>query len=297
MIDLSECEPIAPAAATARAQASLRLEFLSSGRHTVLGGSKQQPPLRVVRAFALEDGTALAHLHNVSGGVLSGDELKLVVRVGPGAAAQLTTTGATRVYRAREHDLDAVLVNDVTVEENGLLEYVPDPIIPFAGARLRQRTTIHLSAGAGLFWWDILAPGREASGEVFAYERVEVKTEVMALGRWVAVENMRLEPHRRDVTSLARLGPYRYCVAFYICRVGADSKFWITAEQHLREVATGLGDPPEALWAISTLPRCGLVIRGLTVHGRDAVDGVRTLWRAAKVLLYGREAILPRKIN
>src|SRR5580658_5501958 len=108
-----------------RFTASLRLDF---ERHppigrTILAASHQEPPLKVVRAFALEDGAALVHLHNVSGGLLGGDQLELIVNVGPGAAAQLTSTGATRVYRAREQYGDTVQQNTIHVAENALLEY------------------------------------------------------------------------------------------------------------------------------------------------------------------------------
>jgi hypothetical protein len=89
-----------PSADTRRVEASLELDFEfdhAAGR-TVLAASRQQAPLQVVRAFALEDGSALAHLHNVSGGLLGGDRLALRAQVGAGASAQLTTTGATRIY-------------------------------------------------------------------------------------------------------------------------------------------------------------------------------------------------------
>ena len=97
-----DADSVSPAAQ--RVRASLRLDFERdelSGR-PVLAASHQEPPLRVVRAFALEDGAAMVHLHNVSGGLLGGDQLGLTVNVGAGACAQITTTGATRIYRPRE---------------------------------------------------------------------------------------------------------------------------------------------------------------------------------------------------
>lgn len=281
-----------------RVKASLHLDFERDpvlGR-TVLKSCHQQAPLRVVRAFALEDRAALVHLHNVSGGLLGGDQLEFVIQVGPDAAAQLTSTGATRVYRALAHDGDTVQVNRITVAENGLLEYVPDPLIPFAGARLLQTTTIDLAADAGLFWWDVVAPGREAHNELFAYHRLELRTKILAMGKWIAAERMRVEPGNRDPAMPGRMGTYRYWTTFYICRVGVSQKLWLETEAHLRSVAAGLSQPKAALWGVSTLPAHGLVVRGLTLHGRDAVAGVRVMWQRAKPLLFGKEAILPRKI-
>jgi len=291
---------IGPAADTAsRVEASLDLDFEfdhAAGR-TVLAASRQQTPLKVVRAFALEDGSALAHLHNVSGGLLGGDRLALRVQVGAGASAQLTTTGATRIYRARELAADAVQSNHISVGENALLEYVPDPIIPFAGARFRQQTTIQLASGAGLFWWEILAPGREARGELFAYDRMELRMDIWTPERLIAAERIRLEPRVHAVSSLARLGDYRYWATFYICRVGADRKVWAAAEQRLREVAASVSPDGETRWGVSTLATDGLVVRCLAREGRWVLAGLREIWTAAKSLLYGREAIPPRKVN
>lgn len=285
--------------ASPRVEASLALDFArdaSTGR-TVLSASVQEPPLRVVRAFALDDGSALAHLHNVSGGLLGGDRLSLAVRVGAGASVQLTTTGGTRIYRPRKSAPPTTQTNEIHVGENALLEYVPDAIIPYAGARFEQRTRISLAAGAGLFWWEVIAPGREASGEVFAYERIEMRTDIAACGRLIAAENIRLDPHGAPLGSIARLGEYRYWATFYICRAGLDFALWLSAEEHLREAARDLSRTREALWGVSTLLADGLVIRGLAVRGRDTLGGLDALWNQAKLRLYGRPSVPPRKVN
>ena len=133
--------------------------------------------------------------------------------------------------------------NAIRVGENALLEYVPDAIIPYAGARFAQRTGIDLAAGAGLFWWEVIAPGREASGEVFAYESIEMRTDVTANGRLIAAENIRLDPRGSTLRSIARLGEYRYWATFYICRVGLDATAWLAAEEHLREAAREFSQP------------------------------------------------------
>ncbi|HEX4075469.1 MAG TPA: urease accessory protein UreD [Candidatus Acidoferrales bacterium] len=293
-----DTQPIG-ALAPARVEASLALDFARDAATggTVLSASLQEPPLRVVRAFALEDGSALAHLHNVSGGLLGGDRLSLAVNVGAGASVQLTTTGGTRIYRPRGGAPATLQTNAIRVGAGALLEYVPDAIIPYAGARFAQRTRIDLSAGAGLFWWEVIAPGREASGEVFAYERIEMHTEITSNGRPIAAENIRLDPRGSALRSIARLGEYRYWATFYICRAGLDAAAWLAAEEHLREAARELSRPGQALWGVSTLLADGLVVRGLAVRGRDALGGLHALWNVAKLRLYGRPAVPPRKVN
>jgi urease accessory protein len=299
----SDRDTVARAAKTARLRARLALEFEHSGfsGRTILAARQQQPPLRVVRAFPLEDGAALVHLHNVSGGLLGGDALELEIRVGAGAQAQVTTTGGTRIYRPKPGALPATQTTEISVAENALLEYVPDPLIPFAGARFAQRTTIHLASGAGLFWWEIVAPGREACGEVFAYESIEWATDLSVSGRLVAAEQARVEPQRFSPAHSARMGAHRYVATFFICREGLDARLWLAVEEKLRGVAASFdldGDHESgALWGVSTLAAHGLVVRGLSPHGFGMMAGLRALWCAAKEMLYGREPIWPRKVN
>ena len=282
-----------------RFTASLRLDFErhpAIGR-TILAASHQEPPLKVVRAFAVEDGAALVHLHNVSGGLLGGDRLELAVHVGADAQAQVTTTGATRIYRPRVEAPATSQLNEITVGENGVLEYLPDAVIPFAGARFSQRTWIQLAEGAGLFWWEILAPGREARGEIFEYESVELKTDLVAKGRLVAAECSRLEPRKRGLAAIGRLEAYRTWASFYVCRVGVEAAEWLEMEKELREILGVLGRREDALWGVSTLAAHGLVVRCAAKRGRDVLPGFHAVWSAAKWRLYGRAAVMPRKVN
>ena len=287
------------AAAPGRVKGSLALHFERHPSHeaTCLVASEQEPPLRIVRPFRLEDGSVLVHLHNVSGGLLGGDSLRTSVNVGAGAVVQLTTTGATRIYRAKKDAAASSQINHFNIAEAALLEYVPDAIIPFAESRFRQQTSIHIEMGGGLFWWEILAPGRTARGELFEYDSVELATNLTASGRTIAAEHVYLQPRLREVASPARFGPYCYWTTFYIVRVGVGAGDWLAAEQHVREVTSRLCRRGEALWAVSTIPAHGLLVRGLTRSGSQILANLRAIWTEAKQLLYGREAIPPRKVN
>src|SRR5215207_4524182 len=281
-----------------RVHGRLRLRFESERRTqtTVLRVCEQRPPLKVVRAFPTDDGGALVHLHNLSGGVLGDDLLELSVEVGPAAIAQLTSTGATRVYRSRHGARAARQLTRISVGAGGLLEYLPDPLIPFAGSRYQQETTVELAAGAGLFWWETVAPGREARGELFAYERLRLRTDIAADGTPFALERIDLEPARRPLDSPLRLGPYRHLSSFYVCRAGVEPRRWLELEATLGELARRLSRAGRVLWGVSALRAHGLLVRALGVKGWDIQTGLPDFWQAAKSYLYGRDATPPRKI-
>ena len=274
---------------------SLRFEYdVRSGR-TQLDLREQRQPLKVVRAFHLPGGTALVHMHNLSGGVLAGDRLSIELDVGPGARAQVTSTGATRLYRSRCQAAPAELATQVRAREGALLEYLPDPLIPFAGSRYRQRTIVDLEPDAGLFWWETVAPGREARGEVFSYQNLDLNFELRVSGALVAIDRGDLDPIARPLQSTVRLGPFRYFSTFYVCRAGASESALRVLEKQLAEVAGQLSSPV-IIWGLGRLPAHGLVVRALSRNGRDIAEGLVTFWRVAKQALYGEVAVIPRKI-
>ena len=275
----------------------LSLQFLYDARaaRTELNLLEQRQPLKVVRAFHLEGGAALIHMHNLSGGVLAGDRLSVELDVGPGARAQITSTGATRLYRTHPNTAPAELTTHARAREGALLEYLPDPLIPFAGSRYRQHTVVSLENDAGLFWWETVAPGREARAELFSYHHLHLSFELRVGGIPVAIERGDLDPEARPLQSAARLGPYRYFSSFFICRAGTSATVLRALEKQLAEVAGQLSSPV-IIWGLGRLPAHGLVVRALSRNGRDIAEGLVTFWRVAKLALYGEVAVIPRKI-
>jgi urease accessory protein len=276
--------------------ALLSLRFEDIAGQTVLRLRQQQPPWRVIRAFPNASGETLAHLHNVSGGVLDSDDLHLRVEIGPDARAQITTTGATRIYRSRSGEAVSQQRTEVTIGERGLLEYLPDGLIPYARSRFKQTTTIDLNDGATLFWWETIAPGREAAGEVFDYHALTSSLDLRAEGQSIAFERYCIEPAIRNPASPARLGNFRYFSTFYICQAGRAAQSWLELESQLGDLAEELSRPGEVLWGVSALAACGLAIRGVALKGRDLTRSLIPFWRAAKWSLCGRVAAIPRKI-
>jgi urease accessory protein len=252
----------------------------------------QTPPLKVVRAFPQDDGAALVHLHNVSGGVLAGDELVLSVHVHPHAHARLTTTGATRLYRRRPAGR-AVMRTHAVVSSDALLEYLPDQIIPFRHANVLQSTHIDLTHDAGVLWWEIVAPGREAMGERFAYDALEMEMRIDVDGMPIARERMRWNPLEHALHAPARMGGFGYYASFYACRVGADVEM---LEETLADHAQRCTRIGEVSWGASALAAHGVVVRGLAHTARALQKDLWDFWSIAGKTLYGRSTSAPRKI-
>jgi len=257
----------------------------------------QEPPWKVVRAFQQADRGTLVHLHNVSGGILAGDCLSLRVDVGPGAAAQVTSTGATRLYRHRTGALQSEQRIVITVAEGGLLEYLPDPLIPFAGSRHVQSTNVMLANQASFFGWDVLAPGRQAMGELFAFESLRIETSFRSPARPLVLERFLLEPRVKSMQSPARMGGYLHAASFYAIQIGRPASDLRELESKLSEVARETSRPGAIIWGASALASDGVVARGLSTTARDLPATLVRFWSVARRFLTGEDAIPPRKLK
>jgi urease accessory protein len=257
---------------------------------------QQDPPWKVVRAFPQPTGGTLVHLNNVSGGVLAGDRLALEVAIEPSAEAQITTTGATRLYRHRAGASDSEHSAVFRIGEGARLEYLPDPVIPYGGSRHMQRTAFHLAEGASLFWWEVLAPGRQASGEIFAFDRLCVQSEIRARERPLLLESFLLEPAVRPLAVTARMRNYSYLASFYVCEEGRPPAFWRELEGRLNQAAKEQSRDAEAMWGASTLAADGMVVRGLCASSRFVWPALTAFWRLARLAVTGQDPVLPRKI-
>jgi urease accessory protein len=273
----------------------LHLSFELSGRSTRLRVKRQQPPWRVLRGFEAPSGELLAHVHNVSGGIFDSDWLDWRIDVAPRAQAQVTSTGATRIYRSRAPNRIAMQRAEINLGEGAYLEYLPDALIPFAGSRFVQTVRIELASHAALIWWDRVMPGREASGEVFRYQSLASKFEIFANGEPVAIERFAIQPDLWYPGSPARLGPFRHFASCYVCRAGQPASYWHALESELQSLADRLSNS-EILWGVTSLRAHGLVIRGVSHSGRRLSDELIEFWKAAKWSLCGRVATLPRKV-
>jgi urease accessory protein UreH len=155
---------------------------------------------------------------------------------------------------------------------------------------------VDLARGASVILWDRIAPGREASGEVFRYESLASAFELMAGTEPIAIERWTIAPMLRYVNAVPRLGHYRYFGSCYICRAGEPAQYWREFESAMQRIADRLSGP-EVLWGITSLRAHGIVARGVATTGRSLSDGLVEIWKAAKWHLCGRVATVPRKVH
>ncbi|MGK5677821.1 urease accessory protein UreD [Actinoplanes sp. URMC 104] len=114
--------------------------------------------------------TGPATLHLVGGGAgpLRGDDLRLEISVGPGAALEIRSVAAQLALPGRGHLPRSRLEVHASVAEGATLRWLPEPLIAAAGCDHLSVTRVDVADGGALLWRDDLVCGRhgEQPGDV-----------------------------------------------------------------------------------------------------------------------------------
>ena len=244
----------------------------------------QRAPLHTYHPVYLDPARpdmAFVFLQQSGDGLGQGDRYRIDISCSPGSAAHVTTQAATKVFGARS-SYATQLVN-LHVGAGAILEYMPDPVIPYRRSRLFQRTTVTASSESTVILAETLLPGRVAHGESHDYDIYWSETEVLGEDRELLFSDvLRLIPARQDLHSLAALGGLDVVATAY----------FITGQPNPEELTTilrtALSGVPEALAGVSELPNgCGVGLRVLAPTSKAAQTAVTCAWAAARKILLG----------
>jgi urease accessory protein len=190
----------------------LRLGFEYRADRTILAELAQRAPMLAQKALYYDEAMPdLPHVMIIctAGGTLQGDRQTIEIDVGENAAAHVTTQSATKI---QEMDANyAAQTQEIVVRDNGYLEYLPDPIIPYRNARFITQTRMRVAPSATLLYAEILMPGRThyRAGERFEYALFSSTTRAERLdGTALCSEKFVVEPRRRDLRNAGVLGQF-----------------------------------------------------------------------------------------
>ena len=174
--------------------AQLRLGFRARAGETLLGERRHTGPLRVQRPFYPESRRVChVYLLHPPGGLVSGDALDIDIGVDRDAWALLTTPGAGKVYGS-DGLLGVRQQQTLRIAPGGTLEWLPQEMILFDGARAELATRVELEGEARFLGWEITCLGRPASGERLRHGDLRQRFELWREGRPLWLERS----HYRD---------------------------------------------------------------------------------------------------
>jgi urease accessory protein len=193
---------LSPRLIEAQSPVPARLVFERAGPRTIVQSARPMGPLRLLTPRN-HGHAAWAYLSSLGGGFVDGDSVRLDLRVDRGAAAFVSTQGATRVYRSPR---GCASETTAEVATDALLALVPDPTVCFAGARFRSRSFFDLARGGSLVLLDALCAGRTSRGERWAFRSYASRLRLTIEGAIVLDETLLLDPGHGPLTE--RLGRF-----------------------------------------------------------------------------------------
>jgi urease accessory protein len=171
--------------ATGRIALSVAVRAGASRRRRVF----EDGPLRV--RFPNSSGVLEAVIVNTAGGIAGGDQHDLDIEVERGAALELTSAAAEKVYRTLGPPAEIAL--KLSVGPGAQLAWLPQETILFDRAVLHRTIDVELAADASLMMAEAVVFGRTWMGEAVEQGGFVDRWRVRRNGALLFAETMRLE--------------------------------------------------------------------------------------------------------
>ena len=220
----------------------------------------------------LEEGVLVVNIVNPTAGLLAGDRVQYDVTVETGARVLLTAPSASRAHRIVEGD--ARVTQEFRVTNGGWLETWPEMFIPQAGARYRQRTTVRVEEGGEALLIEMIAPGRTASGEVFAFAELDWETDVFLADEKIARERYVLSPESPTLAAMRAQFPEAYYASCFVVspHLRADAVCWQRIHDlHAEDAWVGCSALVKGGWAIRVLAAGSVALRRTVATIREEI--------------------------
>lgn len=261
-------------------QAELRLRLAIKGDRTIIKDSYNRGPLKVAKPFYIEPDTGGVYLCQMctGGGLAQGDDYYQDIELEPGAKALITTQSSTKIYRMPSSY--ARQVNRFRVRRGAFLEYIPEPIVPFADSRYIGETEVFLEDGAIAFLAEIIAPGRTSRGEIFQFDFFNSITKVYWNNDLIFWSNQALNS-QTDMAGIGLYEGYIYQGSFLIFSEGVNRDM----ANRIHELFTSTSD---ILGSASLTLRNGIAVRLLGKRSSHIENTLLACWDLARSELVGR---------
>ncbi|MEB0046490.1 MULTISPECIES: urease accessory protein UreD [unclassified Pseudomonas] len=272
--------PVPTAPFTPSWHAELELGYARFGDSTRPIQRRHKGPLRVQKHLYAEGSEVCQHIIiHPPGGIAGGDRLDITASVGADAWAQITSPGAAKWYRAASPAYQHL---DLKVAAGATLEWLPQETIIFSAAQAEISTTIDLEGDARVFYWDVVALGRPASGERFERGHFQAQLDIRRDGQLLWHERQRIVGGDGLLDSPIGLDGQPVFATLLVTGEIADD---------LLEQCRSL--PHHVRGDLTQLPGL-LVARCLASEALLARGWLIDLWRLLRPALLGKDAVPPR---
>lgn len=218
---------------------------------------------------------------------VDGDRYTIDLKLRQGAFAHISTGAATKIAEMRYNH--ASNHQNIVLDDESYLEYIPLPIIPCKNSRYLCDTKITIAPTATLFYSEIYCAGREfyGDGEVFQYDLLSISTRATTpTEKLLFREKMVIEPQKHRCNSIGRMGYFKHFADITI----------LTSEKNINPIIER--HPPHiserGASGVNYLPnKCGINIKILSNSVEELKNEVRTICSTVRMIVKGHE--LPKE--
>jgi urease accessory protein len=267
----------------------LELSFRETNGETILVHRRFAHPLQALEPFRASDGSLCMLMLNISGGMVGGDRLGTTVEVGDHAHAVLSTASAGKAYRTL--GAAAIQRTRISLGANAMLEYLPDHLIPYAGAAVDQKIEVEMSRGSGAIIYDAFAAGRIGRAERWRFHSLRSDIAITTHGVPIYLSRSIITPDTQPLDAAGWMEGANYWAAMLV--VAADPHDWLGMANAFHAALEEISD---VRGGASALAHGGCVARFISVTADGLNRTAIQLWGIARRRLIGREAFPLRKL-
>lgn len=190
----------------------LNLTMSSRDEQTIIEDVYFTAPLKITKPF-FKNNWLLIMLISVSAGLMSGDAQLLNLHIKKDSQAELTSQSYEKIHYMNEGF--ACRKTNIQIDENACFLYHPLPILPFRNSNFKNEVTVHLKDETSRFVYsEILACGRAARNEIFAYTRYQSLSKIFMQDKLIYLDNSIYIPSQINMTGFLMYEKYTHLLNF-----------------------------------------------------------------------------------
>lgn len=233
------------------------------------------PPFKVMTMPAYQDvwqNGLNAMQMSSSPGLLGGDKLDIRITLAKNSSLSLGTQAFTRVQAMNEGEF-AEQQTQIELAEGSRLFYLPHPLVLHRDAAFKQATEVQLEANCVLIYGEIVAIGRVANNERFAFRAFSSHLNVQLLQndgriRPLVRDCIQWHPANMPLTALSQMEDFSHQGSLIYLNLTQNAQ---EIKQCVQRLQTQLAEDKTVLAGISQLHEGGLIVRVLG-HRADTIE-------------------------
>lgn len=254
-----------------RYDGEIRLRFTSRNGRTIARSTYRRGNSRISGNIPVAGDIPYYFLISTGGGFTEGEQYLQDVTLDDHCHAILTTQTPNYIYKCENGGLTSQN-NLVHIGRDAFLEYYIDETIPYAHARFRQNTEIHMGRGSRLIFTDGLTAGWSKDEEPFQYRDIGLKTRIWMEDRLLLNDFLLIDPAQCQMQEIGCFEEAQYYNAAVIIDENAGPEMLEKMREFLDQPFSVSGT---IRYGLSLLDQDGIILR---ILGQSIEENRRLLY-------------------